>query len=361
MKRRSIAVLVVLVSVSFIVGTSYAKPVAPNFKVGILLASSGPLWFTSAFQRAAAELAAVDFKETSKITYIYQDAGDSDLEAQLAMERFRASSVNLIIAPLDSESAKRISRINGAKPVPIIAVSALAEATEEPQTKNWFFRLSSTVSQDSSALAEYISGEEPELVVLASDSDSYSKQVSKSLSLGLTFRGIRVRSFNINDYKTIRKTVPDAFVLVSMENSISFMQNMNAWVGTNKQNYLVAGNLANYSGFDWVESLAGARAILPTDQVSVAFKTRLANYMNRPNLLSGQNETMFGLAQRTYDAIRFATGDSAGVRNRLVQLKVDGKNVFDASGYYLAQPYRVYGYKENGNYAPIGLFRPDAP
>lgn len=348
-------------------GTSFAKPVAPTTKVGVLLSSSGPLWFTSAIEKTAVQLAVDDLRDlnSENISLVFDDAGDTDQEAKAAMQRFRSSGVDAILAPLDTDSAVRIAKYNQENPVPIIAPSSLEENVSSPiQGKNWFFRLASTTTQDASTLAKYIAKTKPGLVLIATDQDDYSRLVSRMVNLGLVFRGIRVQQYGITEYKKIRQTKPDAFVLVSLESSIDFFQSMNDWVSDLNQGYLVAGNLANYSTYTWAKSLTGFKALSATDNVPASFKNRMALAVNRPALVKGSNSNLFGLAYRSYQAITTiyqAAQESKDLRSGIAGSKNDSAANFDGAGYFLGQGYAIFRYGNTGTYSQVGYLAPNSP
>ena len=367
MKHRLKVLLLVVLAIGMLVGNSVAKPVAPGLKLGVLVSASGPLWFTAAFEKSAIQLAVADArdKDLANVTVIYDDAGDSEVEAKLAMQRLKAMKVDAIVAPLETDSAARIAKYNVENPVPIIAPSALAENVSSPiQNKNWFFRLASTSTQDGSALAAYISKTNPDLVVIVTDPDDCSKQVSKMINLGLTFRGFRVQQYGISDYKRIRQSRPSAFVLVSLEKSIDFFNEMSDWVDDQQSGYLVSGNLANYSAYPWAKVLSGFKALLASENVSTQFKNRLIDQMNRPALLNSSNSNLFGLAYRSYQLVNLLVSsarETKDLRNTLASAKNENGPYFDSAGYFSQQGYALFRYGNEGMYSQVGFLGPNSP
>jgi len=367
MKHKTKLVVLLVLVAGLVVGNSFAKPIAPNLKLGVLLSASGPLWFTAAFERNGLQMAIEDSKDKSlaNVSLIFDDAGDSDSEAKAALQRLRARGVDALVSPLDSASAMRIAKLNQEDPLPIIAPSSIEESvTSNAKNKNWLFRLSSTSSQDGGNLATYIAKSQPDQVVIVSDQEDYSKPIAKMLNMGLTLRGIRVQQFAITEFKKIKQTRPDVFVLVSLESALQFFENMSDWVSNVQSGYLVSGNLANYSAYPWAKSITGFRAVVPTDSVPMSFKQALASYMNRPALLNSPNSSMFGLAYRSCQLLSLVASvgkDSRDLRGALASAKNEYGQYFDGAGYYLQQGYAVYRYGSTGTFSQIGWVGPNSP
>ena len=173
MKRKAIIALtaIALIGVVFY-GTSQARPLAPGLKVGVLISSSGPLYFAAPFQKAAAQLAKRDLAKVVDVEIIYQDLGDTDRETNYALSVFARNKVDLILAPIETDSFKRMLRSKELPDVPIIAPSPITENLSKTRK---ILRLASTVSQDSFALAKYIAGKSADLVAVVSARDDYSR------------------------------------------------------------------------------------------------------------------------------------------------------------------------------------------
>lgn len=367
MKHRLKILVLLVLAAGLTVGNSLAKPVAPGLKLGVLVSASGPLWFTAAFEKSAIQIAVDEAKDKdlANVTVIYDDAGDSEYEAKTAMQRLKARGVDAIVAPIETDSANRIAKYNLDNPVPILAPSALAENIGgSMQNRTWVFRLASTSTQDGSALAAYVSKAKPELVVIVTDQDDYSKQVSRMVNLGLTFRGFRVQQFQITDYKRIRQTKPSVFILVSLEKSLQFFEQMQDWVEDQESGFLVAGNLANYSAYTWADSISGFKALVASENIPATFKTRLIKEMNRPGLQASGNTNLFGLSYRCYQLVNLlvaANRESKDLRTAIASAKNEFGPYFDPAGYFLQQGYAVYRYSSSGIYSQIGFVAPNSP
>ncbi len=356
MKRKvSFISLGIVLMLALVYGTSQARPMAPALKVGVLISSSGPLYFAGAFQKAAAELAVSDLAKSVAVSLFYEDAGDTEAEAKSALARFSNRKIDLLLAPIESESAKRVLRLWDDPDVPVIATSSLAEGFVE---KANFFRLASTVSQDSYALAEFVTNQKPKSVAVVSSQDEYSKVVSKSVAFGLTMRGIEVKSVSFTDLASLKKLKAESLILVSMEQSAELLSKMPGWLAGFRKVYLVPGNLANYSMFGFAKELDGATGLLAFDDVSQAFRVRLANQMNRQNILSASSSPMFGLARRTYQAI-YLVADQLRKNGSIANLSETA--LFSADGFYQNQRYSVVRYSAAGVYSVIGVFDPKNP
>jgi hypothetical protein len=250
-------------------------------------------------------------------------------------------------------------KLNQQNPLPIIAPSSISEAI--PATvkgKNWLFRLATTATQDSAALADYIAAEKPESVAILVGPESYSKLNAKLLQFGLVIRGLTdIHQYSMDEIAEAKKTNPEAVVLVSMESSIQFLNGLGEWFAKVPSKYLVQGNLANYSMYSWAKYLEGGKALVPEDQLEPDFKEKVAKYLNRPNLLNSPNTAMFGLAWRTYRSALLAGSLQNDRRLSLERMR----EVFSPTGYYLNQNYAIYGYRANGGFAPVGHYQKDTP
>ena len=361
MKRKVLVTLASLIAVSVAVGIGQAKPVEPPIKVGVLLNGSGPLWYTAAFEKAGAELAVADQSKINPVSLSCADIGDTDIEANQAMQKMAKDDVSALVAPLDSESSKKVAKLNLSDPIPLLAPSALDEGIATSVLgRNYFFRLASTTTQDAAALADYLKDQNLKEVVIVTDSDTYSKTVSRMLNFSLFLRDVRVSQFGITEYEKVRRTSPDAFVLVSLETSVPFLQNMQTWVKSVGQGFLVSGNLANYSMYSWGKNLQGFRALIPSVTVPLSFKKRLATYMDRPSLLNSPNTAVFALAKQAYDAVRLIANSQAD-RYLISQAQILGKPLFTPDGYFKQQNYTVYEYQGTGMYVPVGSYQPNSP
>ncbi|NBW73041.1 MAG: amino acid ABC transporter substrate-binding protein [Microbacteriaceae bacterium] len=352
MKKKVILASLTLIAIlGLFYGTVQAKTLAPGLKVGVLISYSGPISFAASYQRVGVELAIQDLQGKVAVSANYIDVGDNDAETKAQALKIKNLNADLIFAPLESEKAKRALRYLSKED--LIAVSALDESLGNGN----LFRLASTTSQDSYVLAHYIAQQNPKSVAVISADDDYSRLVGKSVAFGLAMRGISgVSSLDIDETKVIRSNQSETVVLSSMEQSVSFFERVGSWI-TKRTNYLVPGNLANYSMFDWSRNLEGSLGLIAFDEVPQAFRQRVASKMAKPELLSTPNSPMFGIAKRTYDAVMLAAE----------QLRGDGAvdlgqwDVFNKDGYYQKQKYTVVRYSKFGTFAPIGVFDPKKP
>lgn len=356
MKRRLVVLGVLVgVGVGAVLGAVQAKPLAPGVKVGVMVSASGPLYFAGGFQRAGCELV----KEEINVSCFYADAGDTEAEAKAAMRILQAKNVEVLIAPIDSESVKRITKLNQASPLPIIAPSSLTEGiSAKYNDKNWLFRTATTTSQDTSSLAAYIAAMKPDSVAILTGPENYSKQNAKMLQFGLVMRDVsNIQQYSLTEIKTAMNSQPEVVVLMSMESSIDFLNGLSSWFGKIPAKFLVAGNLANYSMYSWSKDLQGAKALLPRDEIPSGFREDVADYLKRPNLLGNPNSPMFGLAWRTYQTVRLAGLLQNDRRLALERMKQS----FTPTGYYIGQKYTVYAYGSNGTFTEAGSYQPDTP
>ncbi len=355
MKRKVfIALTLVLLIAVVCYGTSQARTVAPGFRVGVLVSSSGPLYFAGAFQKAAAELAKKDLSQTINLELYYQDPGDTERETDFALKNLARQNLDLILAPIETESVKRVLRSNQLPKLPIVAASSIAENLGSDIK---VLRLATTLSQDSVALAKLVA-KTNEVVAVIAASDEYSKSVSRSLAFGLTLRSVRVKSHFFSEGQALREIRADAAVLVSMEQSVELLSKQPNLLKGFKRVYLVPGNLANYSAYGFAQDLAGAIGLLPAEEHSQAFRQRLASQMGRPEILTAPNSPMFGLAKRTYQALVTAA-EEIRARGNLNELA--SSSTFTAEGYLANQRYSILRYSSAGVYSVIGSFDPKFP
>lgn len=356
MKRKAIIAFtaIVLLAVAFY-GTSQARTMAPGLRVGVLVSTSGPLYFAGAFQKAAVELAKKDLAKTVALEFTFQDPGDSEFETNSALGYFAKQNVQLILAPIETDAVKRVLRSKNLPEVPVIAPSSIAENLGGNKK---VFRLATTISQDSAALAKFIAKQDHEVVAVVSASDEYSKAVSRSVAFGLSLRSVRVKSHPFSEYQALRNFTADALVLVSMEQSAELLSKLPNWLNRYDRVYLVPGNLANYSAFSFASELKGAIGLLAAEEHSQAFRQRLASLMGRQEILSAPNSPMFGLARRSYQALVLAADQ---IRNQGNLSDLGKSGTFSAEGYYLGQRYSVLRYSTEGVYSVIGSFDPKIP
>jgi hypothetical protein len=142
-----------------------------------------------------------------------------------------------------------------------------------------------------------------------------------------------------------------------LEISVDFLSGLSQWFRKVPHKYLVAGNLANYSMYSWATDLAGAKALIPTEEIPEGFRADVAEFLNRPNLLSNPNSPMFGLAWRTYKAAKLAASLQNERRESLERMK----QTFSPTGYYLGQKYVIYDYGAKGTFTEVGRYQPDTP
>ncbi len=356
MKRKALIAIssVVLLGLAFY-GSSQARTIAPGLKVGVLISSSGPLYFAGGFQKAAAELAKKDLAKITNLEISYQDPGDSEIETENALKIFAKNKVDLILAPIDSAAAKRVLAAKELPDVPLIATSSVSENLSKDKK---LLRLASTVSQDSFALAKYISKQDHENVAVVAAQDEYSKSVARSVSFALSLRSVRVKNHFFSQNQALRGINAEALVLVSMEQSADLLAKLPNWLTSFDRVYLVPGNLANYSSFGFAKDLAGATGLLPAEEHSQSFRQRLASQMGRPEILSAPNSPMFGLAKRTYQALALAA-DQLSQANDLSGLAKN--DLFTAEGFYAKPRYSVVRYSTGGVYSVVGSFDPKIP
>lgn len=356
MKRKAIIAFTALVFLAVVFyGTSQARTMAPGLRVGVLVSNSGPLYFAGAFQKAAVELAKKDLAKTVGLEITFQDPGDSEVETNSALRYFAKQNVELILAPIETDSVRRVLKSKDLPEVPIIAPSSLSENLAGNKK---VFRLATTLSQDSVALAKFIALKDHDVVAVVSASDDYSKAVSRSVAFGLSLRSVRVKSHQFSENQALRSIKADALVLVSMEQSAELLSKLPNWLNRFDRVYLVPGNLANYSAFSFASELAGATGLLAAEEHSQAFRQRLAIQMGRQEILGAPNSPMFGLARRSYQALVLAADQ---IRNQGNLSDLGKSGFFSAEGYYLGQRYSVLRYSTAGVYSVIGSFDPKIP
>jgi ABC-type branched-subunit amino acid transport system substrate-binding protein len=366
MRKRMIVLTGLVISVAgiYLATSSLAKPIAPSMRIGVMVSDSGSLYFAGAIQRAAAKLASSDLAETVKVNLVFEDAGDSVFEARNALARVKAFDADLLLAPIESDSARLVAQFTKDQ-FPIIATAPLADDVDNKQP---FLRLTSSHSQDIISLAEMISRDRPATVLIVYSSDQYGKDVMKSLAFGLTLRGVpKVQVIGINELSAIRKIRPEVLIVASMEQSVGFFSSMRDWLPQVEQIYLVPGNLANYTAYPWAKTLKGTKAILPKDPTTAEFRSRLASALGRPSLLSNPKAPIFALAWHTYEAVLLAgqafleakSTNPDSLRTALLNSKSKGELRFQSSGYLRDVDYTVFGYGVLGSYAPEGSFSPN--
>jgi len=346
----------------YLVSVSYAKPIAPPLRVGVMVSDTGPLYFAGPIQRAAVKLAVSDLAKSDKpVTIDLEDLGDSDSEFVNATNKLSKFKPDLTLAPIDSASAVRFLKYIG--PTPVISVSALSEKSE---ASNWLFRLATSQSQEIIALAQYIVDSKAESVAIVFSDDEYGRSTMKSLAMAFALRGLsKVQLIPLPERDLLQKAKPDALILATMEQSVSFLSEFGAWSKKVKQLFLVAGNQANYSNFPWAENLAGALALTSNNDVPESFRSRLAASLDRPGLLGSQNPIV-ALAFRSYQAITLAANSYTAAKSNsgpklraaLAATQVDGEDLFTSTGFLNQAKYTLYRYSAKGTYASVGQYDP---
>jgi hypothetical protein len=189
----------------------------------------------------------------------------------------------------------------------------------------------------------------------------------KSLAFGLVMNGERTQTINIKDTKAIAKTRPEAMVLLSMEQSLSFFGSLEDWVAQVPQVYLVPSNLADYSLYPWAKSLKGALALSPRTEIESAFKVDLAKSLGNQAILGSRGASVLALGQRTYDAVKLAVDARFRAKNdspeelrvALSKTQKDGIKVFDKHGFLEQREYSVYRYGSSGTFSQSAVFSPN--
>ncbi|MFM8927140.1 MAG: hypothetical protein ACKOFA_02940, partial [Rhodoluna sp.] len=104
MKKNVIIVSISLVAVlALFYGTVQAKTLAPGMKVAVLVSYSGPVSFTSTYQRVGIELAAADLQGKASVSASYFDAGDTDNESKAVAQKIKSLNPDLVLAPLETD------------------------------------------------------------------------------------------------------------------------------------------------------------------------------------------------------------------------------------------------------------------
>ena len=364
------AVLLVTVGVIYLVSIGNAKPLAPALKVGVLVSDSGALRFAGPIQRAAAKIAVRDLavEETPvKVELSFADIGDTETENKRAIAKLRALGVEVLIAPIESASAEVLVETIEKKQIPIISTAPLADDLGSSNSKQWHFRLATSPSQDSFALAKFIADSTPKNVLVVSGSLLQNREQQKSLSFGLILSGIKVQTAGIKDVKTIAKTKPDALVLLSMEESLGFFSSMADWVAQVPNVYLVPSNLGDYSFYPWAKSLKGARALSPKHKIDPELRSDLSKELGNLSLVGPRSMTLLNLAQRTSDAVKLAAdafrdakSDSPEkLRQAIADAKVRGKDLFTEHGFLEQREYSVFRYGSSGTFSQGSVFSPN--
>ncbi len=364
------AVLLVTAGVIYLVSIGNAKPLAPALKVGVLVSDSGALSFAGPIQRAAAKIAVRDLaaEETPvKVELSFADIGDTETENKRAIAKLRALGVDVLIAPIESSSAEVLVETIEKKQIPIISTAPLADDLGSSNSKQWHFRLATSPSQDSFALAKFIADSTPKNVLVVSGSLLQNREQQKSLSFGLILSGIKVQTTGIKDVKTIAKTKPDALVLLSMEESLGFFSSMTDWVAQVPNVYLVPSNLGEYSFYPWAKSLKGAQALSPKHKINPELRSDLSKELGNLSLVGPRSMTLLNLAQRTSDAVKLAAdafreakSDSPEkLRQAIADVKVRGKDLFSEDGFLEQREYSVFRYGSSGTFSQASLFSPN--
>ena len=364
------AVLLVTVGVIYLVSIGNAKPLAPALKVGVLVSDSGALRFAGPIQRAAAKIAVRDLavEETPvKVELSFADIGDTETENKRAIAKLRALGVEVLIAPIESSSAEVLVETIEKKQIPIISTAPLADDLGSSNSKQRHFRLATSPSQDSFALAKFIADSTPKNVLVVSGSLPQNREQQKSLSFGLILSGIKVQTAGIKDVKTIAKTKPDALVLLSMEESLGFFSSMADWVAQVPDVYLVPSNLGDYSFYPWAKSLKGARALSPKHKIDPVLRSDLSKELGNLSLVGPRSMTLLNLAQRTSDAVKLAadafrdakSASPEKLRQAIADAKVRGKDLFTEHGFLEQREYSVFRYGSSGTFSQGSVFSPN--
>ena len=364
------AVLLVTVGVIYLVSIGNAKPLAPALKVGVLVSDSGALSFAGPIQRAAAKIAVRELavEETPvKVELSFADIGDTETENKRAIAKLRALGVEVLIAPIESASAEVLVETIEKKQIPIISTAPLTDDLGSSNSKQWHFRLATSPSQDSFALAKFIADSTPKNVLVVSGSLLQNREQQKSLSFGLILSGIKVQTAGIKDVKTIAKTKPDALVLLSMEESLGFFSSMADWVAQVPDVYLVPSNLGDYSFYPWAKSLKGARALSPKHKIDPELRSDLSKELGNLSLVGPRSMTLLNLAQRTSDAVKLAadafrdakSASPEKLRQAIADAKVRGKDLFTEHGFLEQREYSVFRYGSSGTFSQGSVFSPN--
>jgi hypothetical protein len=368
-KAKAIGITAILALGSFyLVSTGTAKPLAPALKVAVLVSDSGAISFAGPIQRAAARLAVSDLSDSGssvRVNLSFFDTGDTNEERARAVARVVSSDSDLVIAPIESESASIL--ISQSAKLAMIAPMTLEDDLGSDSSKPWLFRLSASPSQESFALGEFISQSKPKNVLIVSGPAPVNKAQQKSLAFGLAMQGVRVSTMNIKDTKAIGRMKPDSLVLLSMEESIPFFISMADWVEQIPQVFLVPSNSGDYSIYPWARSLVGATSISPRTTVTPSFKTDLSKALGYSALSGARGSLVLNLGQRVYEAIRLAAtayaqpkSDTAeGLRASLASSMRDGKPLFDRNGFSKQIEYSVYRYGASGTFSLKSSFSPN--
>ena len=369
-KVRNLAIAALIgVGGLYLVSVGSAKPLAPGLRIGVLVSDSGELSFAGSIQRAAARLAVNDLANTNavKVELNFVDVGDSESDYSRAFAKLKALRSDLVLAPIESESARQLVEQNSKNPLPIIAPSSLVDDLGGSSSKPWFFRLATSPSQDSYALSQFIAKSKPSSTLVVSSSLDSSRAQMKSIAFGLAMSGQRVQTISIKDTKAIAKTRPEAMVLLSMEESLSFFGSLEDWVAQVPQVYLVPSNLADYSLYPWAKSLKGALALSPRTEIESAFKVDLAKSLGNQAILGSRGASVLALGQRTYDAVKLAVDARFRAKNdspeqlrvALSKTQKNGIKVFDKHGFLEQREYSVYRYGSSGTFSQSSVFSPN--
>jgi ABC-type branched-subunit amino acid transport system substrate-binding protein len=370
-KVRNIAIAAIIcVGGLYLVSIGNAKPLAPGLRVGVLVSDSGELGFAGAIQRAAARLAVsdlVDQKIPVKVELSFVDVGNSENEYSRAFAKLKALRSEVILAPIESDSARALVENNLKNSLPIVAPSSLEDDLGSTGTKPWVFRLATSPSQDAYALSELIARTTPSSTLIVSSSLESSRAQMKSLAFGLVMRGQQVQTLNNKDIRAIAKTKPEAVVLLSMEESLTFFSALDDWVSEVPQLYLVPTNLADYSTYPWAKALKGALAISPRADIDPTFKSDLAKALGNQAVNGPRGAAVLALGQRTYDAVKIAadarikakTADPEEMRTAISKALNAGEKVFNKQGFPDQSKYSVFRYGGSGTFTQSSVFSPN--
>jgi ABC-type branched-subunit amino acid transport system substrate-binding protein len=184
--------------------------------------------------------------------------------------------------------------------------------------------------------------------------------------MAFALRGIgKVQVAPVSEYSRVIRNKPDALVLASMEQSISFFSEYSKFLSKPKQLFLVPGNLANYSNYPWANQLKGSLGLLANTSVPEGFRNRLALVMKRPAIKTSNNPIV-GLSYLTYKAVMLSgeaflkVGGNNPLRLRaaLLESESHGVRAFTNQGFANGDKYSVYQYSARGGYSAIGEYEP---
>jgi ABC-type branched-subunit amino acid transport system substrate-binding protein len=360
--RNTLIALLISAGGIYLVSVGNAKPVAPGLKVSVLVSDTGELSFAGPIQRAAARLAVSDLAQARnpvRVEVSFIDVGDTQSQRQRAMARLRAMDTDVVIAPIESQSAEVLVEEISKSPIPMIAPSSLEDDLGTKSAKPWLFRLATSPSQDSYALAELIRKAKPKSTLVVSSLQRISRSQQRSVSFGLAMAGFRVTNLGVKDYKAIQKTSPDALALFSMGESIEFFETLETWAAKVPKLYLVPGNMADYSAYPWAEVLEGAQGISSREEIPAVFRSDLAKAMGNRALTGPRSKAVLGLGKRTYDGLKIASeallqaknSTPEALRLAISSFQRDSKPMFDRHGFFDQGEYSIFRYGANGTFS----------